>query len=331
VARPTLQLATLLLVTLLLTSCGTAYHGMPPRSLAKDEGYLGIGVAWSSLEPWAAWNDLAVNGHVWWGTGDHGAVGLAFSHVDLPFFFPEVSYAHFWAPDADGRGLVASVHGSLAWRWNPVFEAGLGAAHDGGTFAQLAWVGGGLWADGTVTPSLRYVAQNAELRGEVGYMPGRAATALRIARGSYFSRRESSLLELSGDEIADVRRDDAGPRGPSWTVVLQDGDEVLITPRGPHVDAWGEASVRGFIEKHPPAPGARLLWVDDRRGPAGTWHTYPLEANMDAALARFEREDLLTLSPDPDATDRAIARHGQWWRDVNLGLWWAWYDPAVLR
>jgi hypothetical protein len=323
--------AVLVGTTLLLCSCGTAYYGMPPRTLEKDEGYLGIGVAWSSLEPWAAWHDVAVNGHVWWGTSDRDAVGLAFSHVDFPFFFPEVSYAHAWAPDEDGRRLVGSIHGSLAWRWNPVLEAGLGLSHDAGRFAQLAWAGAGLWKTGDLTPSLRYVAQNAELRGEVDWAPGRTATALRVARGDYFARSDPAGIELTGDQVVAFRRDSTAFDGARWIVELHGGGAVQISSSDPYVDFPFETWIRGFVEKFPPAADERLVWVYDRRGPRDAWRAFPVEVDMTAVVARFERDGVIRLKPDPDAPQRVIKRHGQWWRDLSVGLWWAWYDPAVLE
>jgi hypothetical protein len=324
-------LALPLLAAVLLTGCGTAYYNMPPRTLQKDEMSYGVGVAWSSLEPWRDWNGVAVNGHVWWGMSDRDAMGLGFSHIDLPIFFPDFSYAHSWAPDAEGRRLVGSLHTTLALLWNPGLEAGLGVSHERGDFAQLAWAGAGLWRNGTITPSLRYVAQHGELRGEVGWMPGRTATALRVTRGMYFTREDSVGVVLTREEVVTVELDPAlSWRGyEAWVVTLADGGRFEISNRDPYTDSWFEDSRRGFIEKFPSEPGTRLWWVYERYadGRPQREFPFPAELDMDHLVAQFERDGVLRLRQDPAAIEQAVERHDQWWRDLTAGLWWAWYDP----
>ena len=95
---------------------------------------------------------------------------------------------------------------------------------------------------------------------------------------------------------------------------------------------WGIAYVlvvrRGFIDKFPPEPGVQMWWVYDERGEGyDPRRDFPAEVDLDRVLARYEREGVLVVERDPVVIEQAVERHDQWWRDVTVGAWWAWYDP----
>jgi hypothetical protein len=84
-------------------------------------------------------------------------------------------------------------------------------------------------------------------------------------------------------------------------------------------DGSRNPTVEKFLNRFPGEPGARIWMVTRGRRPV------LVEINLEAALARFERDGILDLRQDPECLANTLRKFGGIERDLSVGVGWCNY------
>ena len=299
-------------------------------ALQKDEGYIGVELAWNPLETpgWLAWQDLSVNAFAWWGLSDRDAAGLGFRHTSFPLLIPDFSYAHtFTDPDADTRWFGTAHCDITSGIVNPLVEVGFGASYENGRTANALSAGVAYFPPRGMLPAVHYTGQTGELRWAVDGYPGRTRTTLTSLMTRYFEHSDQVDIELTTDRIVSIAPFDT-QFASGWIIDVTDGNDLRVDTSDPHVDCFSCRVEQNLINRFPCAPDARIYWIYelDADGRWSRGNVLPVEVDMKAVLERFERDGVLVIRGDPDIVPKALDRAVRWWRDWSGGVGWFWFD-----
>ncbi len=302
--------------------CAPSVPCIPLRSLEAGDTYGSIHVTL----PFNNFARANLQTSIYHGVSEHDMLGFTLSNLIM---LSSLNYAHRFSRD-DYNEFVHAYLGISALSPHLEIDYVASRKYEEARHALRVGVGAYMWlfpnetGPVSVVPVVEYAISYRDARLSVGTQIGMTRAVVR----NLYPDIEKLRFEHSADEI-DTILVDSSSRRKGYGIVLRDGRMLNIREWDPYPDCMGCWMRMKMQNAYPPSVMHRAYWVyyspaDSPERPHAPLILFQL--NMEGILENMKRNNILIVTEDDNAAERAMNSFNPWIEDIYIDIGYIHYE-----